>query len=879
MPIFIGTQLGSHEITALLGKGGMGEVYRARDLKLKREVAIKVLPDEFSKDRDRVTRFQREAEALAALNHSNIAGIYDVQEANGVRFLVLELVDGDDLAARIRRGPLPLDEALPMAKQICDALESAHERGIVHRDLKPANIKVTREGKVKLLDFGLARLFEGEVNEADPSNSPTVMSRTDRSVILGTASYMSPEQTRGQKAGKQSDIWAFGCVLYEMLTGKRAFAGDTITDILSNVIKADPDWSALPKMTPANIELLLRRCLQKDVRDRLHDMADARIEIEGRAARDTGTVIPAARSSRASLIALIMTLAFLAAVAAASVLYFRRAAQQNEMRVQVITPPTDDLMSLAISPDGLRIVFVATADGKTQLWVRALESVAAEPVSGTDGAAFPFWSPDSRSIGFFADNKLKRVDIMGGPARILANASIARGGTWNPDGVIVFSPGAAGPLFRVSSAGGGQAIPVTKTDPPRSTGHRFPQFLPDGHHFIFNSNGNLEGRGVYLGSLDSTNVQRLLDADSQAIYIPTGYLLFIRQSILLAQRFDTSALRLSGEPIAIAENVSSDLAIVVGAFSYGGGILGYRAGTPSTGRQLLWFDRSGKAAGTVGSLDKNNPFNPNLSPDGLTVALDRQVNGNTDIWLMEIARGVLSRFTVEPLTDRGPVWAPDGTRLAFSSSLSGTQDVYEKPIAGGAETLLVRGPNAKLPHDWSSDGRYILYRDVDQNGGYDLWALPTFGERKPIPVATTTFEERDGQFSPNGQWVVYRSNESGRFEVYVQPFPGPGRKVQISANGGTQPRWRHDGKEIFYISPDSKLMAVPIATSPDGKTIKPQTPVALFPVAIAGGWTPGTNNQQYAVSRDGQRFLVNVATDETSIPITLVLNWNPEIKK
>jgi Tol biopolymer transport system component len=371
----------------------------------------------------------------------------------------------------------------------------------------------------------------------------------------------------------------------------------------------------------------------------------------------------------------------------------------------------------------------------------------------------------------------------------------------------------------------------------------------------------------------------LFDADSQAIYSPAGYLLFVRQSVLLAQRFDLSTLRLSGEPIAVAENVTSDPAVLVGAFSYGGGILAYRAGTPSTGRQLMWFDRSGKPAGAVGSLDKANPFNPNLSPDGLTVALDRQVDGNTDIWLLDTTRGGLTRFTADPLTDRGPIWAPDGTRILFGSLRRGLQDIYQKPIAGEAETAFFRRDNSILPTDWSLDGRFILYRQIDQKSGYDLWALPTFGDSKPIPVATTTFEERDGQFSPDGQWVVYRSNESGRFEVYVQPFPGPGRKLLISNNGGTQPRWRHDGKEIFYISPDTKVMAVPIATSSDGKAIKAQTPVPLFTVAIAGGFTPGTNSQQYAVSRDGQHFLVNVATDETSIPVTLVLNWNPEAKK
>jgi Tol biopolymer transport system component len=549
------------------------------------------------------------------------------------------------------------------------------------------------------------------------------------------------------------------------------------------------------------------------------------------------------------------------------------------LRLQVITPSTDDLMSLAISPDGQRIAFVASADGKAGVWIRPLESVTAQPVPGTDGAAYPFWSPDSRSIGFFADGKLKRIDIAGGPARELANASIARGGTWNRDGVIVFSAGPASPLLRVSATGGGLAVPVTKLDTPQQTGHRFPQFLPDGKHFVFASLGNQGGQGLYLASLDSTQIQRLFDADSQAIFVPPGYLIFMRQGILLQQQFDLSTFRPSGEPIAIAENISSDLAILVGAFSYGGGILGYRAGTASSGRQLVWLDRSGKAVGSVGNLDKNNLFNPNLAPGGQSVAFNRQVSGNIDVWLLETTRGILTRFTVDAATDRGPVWSPDGTRIVFASNRNGTQDLYEKPLGGGMEKLLISGNNTKLPLDWSPDGRFILYREVDQTGGYDLLALPTFGDGKPIAVAKTPFEERDGQFSPDGRWVAYRSNESGRFEVYVQPFPGPGGNLQISTNGGTQPRWRRDGKEVFYISLDNKLMSLPVATSSDGKTIKPEPPTPLFSVSMAGGPMPATNNQQYSVSRDGQRFLVNLATDEASTPITLVLNWNPRREK
>ena len=448
MSLASGTELGVYEILSLIGVGGMGEVYKARDRKLKRDVAIKVLPDEFSRDPDRVSRFQREAEALAALNHSNIAAIYDVQQIGGSRFLVLELVDGETLAAKLKREALPVDEALQIARQVCEALEAAHEKGIIHRDLKPANIKVTPDGKVKVLDFGLARLFEAETPDEDLSNSPTLMSRTAGGVILGTVAYMSPEQARGQKAGKQSDIWAFGCVLYEMLTGQQAFRGDTITDILSGIIRIDPDWKALPAAIPGNIDLLLRRCLHKDAHRRLRDIGDATIEIDERAARDAAGVKPPRGSNQITrTLAVVMAVAFVIAAIAASALYFRPAVQGREMRLQVITPPTDDLISLAISPDGQRIAFVGSTEGKSQLWIRALESASAQPLPGTEGASYPFWSPDSRSLGFFAEGKLKRIDIVGGPARVLANAPLGRGGAWNQDGVIIFSPSVLSPAL------------------------------------------------------------------------------------------------------------------------------------------------------------------------------------------------------------------------------------------------------------------------------------------------------------------------------------------------------------------------------------------------------------------------------------------------
>jgi eukaryotic-like serine/threonine-protein kinase len=501
MAIQIGAQLGSHEITALLGKGGMGEVYRARDTKLKREVAIKVLPDEFSRDSERVSRFQREAEVLASLNHPNVAAIYDLQEAQGSRFLVLELVEGETLAERFARGPIPLDEALEIAKHICEGLEAAHEKGVIHRDLKPSNVKITPDGTVKVLDFGLAKGMESKPTSA-LSNSPTLISAagTNAGVILGTAAYMSPEQAKGKTVGRRGDIWAFGCVLYEMLTGQQAFRGEDVTEILARVLEREPNWALIPANVPLQIQKLLRLCLQKDSRKRRSDAADVRIDIEQALSEPlipAGLPAPAPRRERLWISVAGVLLIAIAALSVPALRYFRETAQP-EIRVEVNTPPTADPLSFAISPDGRRLVFVASNDGKSQLWVRALDSLAAQPLAGTEGASFPFWSPDSASIGFFADGKLKRIDIVGGATQMLANAPNGRGGAWNRQGIIVFGLG-VGPLSRVAATGG-EPVTVTRLASDESA-HKFPQFLPDDRHFIYIAQGP---QAVYLGALDGT---------------------------------------------------------------------------------------------------------------------------------------------------------------------------------------------------------------------------------------------------------------------------------------------------------------------------------------------------------------------------------------
>jgi serine/threonine protein kinase/Tol biopolymer transport system component len=874
LALTIGQQLGSLEITALLGKGGMGEVYRARDLKLKREVAIKILPDEFSRDADRVSRFQREAEVLASLSHPNIAGIYDLQHSGHTQFLVLELVEGETLADRIKRGPVPVDETLQIGKNISEALEAAHEKGIVHRDLKPANIKLTRDGKVKVLDFGLAKAIDNAPTGTMLSNSPTLLSTATTGVILGTAAYMAPEQAKGKSVDKRADIWAFGVVLYEMLTGRMMFSGETASETMAAVMTKEPDWNTLPANVPARVRDLLRRCLVKGPRNRLQAIGDARIVIEEAqsGAGVEGEIAQPARRRSKLLVGiaavLLLTTIFFAVL---RFVHFKQP-ELPELRVQVNTLPTADPTSFAISPDGRRLVFRASNEGKSQLWLRSLDTLAAQPLTGTDGAGYPFWSPDSASVGFFADAKLKRIDIAGGSPRVLANAAAGRGGAWNQEGTIVFAPSVYGSLFKVYATGGDPAA-VTQLQ-TGETGHKFPHFLPDGRHFIYFAQGG-PAQGVYVRSLDGASSKRLANADAGAVVSPSGFLLFLRQTTLLAQAFDFKRQELSSNPFPVAEDVAFDAGTNAAGFSAAAGIVAYWTGTA---RQLTWLDRSGKIVGMVGAPDMASLTDVELSPDEKRVAVYRAADGNPDVWLIDVTRGVPTRFTYDPANDLRPLWSPDGNRIVFNSNRKGVYNLYWKLSSGTAvDELLLESDQNKLPTDWSSAARSLLFLSVDPQTGFDLWVLPFSGDKKPFPFLKTPFEESEGQFSPDGRWIAYQSNESGRFEIYVQPFPGPGAKFQISANGGAQPRWNKNGKEIFYVSLDSKMMAAPVKLSPDGHLLEMGTPAALFPVHIAGGALQGINRQQYAVSSDGQRFLVNLAANEgAASPVTLIYNWKPK---
>jgi serine/threonine protein kinase len=877
-----GTRLGPFEITALLGVGGMGEVYRATDTNLKRQVAIKVLPASVAGDAERVTRFQREAEVLAALNHPNIAHIHGLEKTDGGIALVMELVEGPTLADRIANGAIPIDEALPIAKQIAEALESAHDQGIIHRDLKPANIKVRNDGTVKVLDFGLAKALEPVFGRSGPdvtfTNSPTITSpamMTGVGVLLGTAPYMSPEQAKGRPADKRSDLWAFGCVLYEMLTSRRAFGSDNVSETLAAVIKSEPAWKALPADTPENVLRLLHRCLRKDPHQRLGDAGAARLELDPPDAPALSG--SASRASWREPAAWLIAIVAIVLAGAMAVVYVRRVVPEpNVMRFEVNTPPTRDPTSFALSPDGHELVFVADADGVPKLWRRPLDQTTARPLAGTDGATYPFWSPDSRAIGFFADGKLKRVDLVGGAPQVLADAPTGRGGTWNSDGVILFTPngqvGAASILTRVSAAGGAvtPVLPLTAGQ----VSDRWPQFLSDGRRFLYFSGfGRSDTRGVYVGSLDGGEPKRVLATESSALYAPPGFLLFVRQDALVALPFDPERRVTSGAPALVAEPVGTDFGVARAVFSISSaGIIAHRA-VGGQSRQLVWMNRAGTALGTVGPRDEANLADPELSPDGQVVVVRRNVLGNVDVWSMDTTRGVQTPFTFEH-SDQGALWSHDGRRIAFVSSRNGGEWLFEKAAsgAGGDQSLRVE---LDMPQSWSPDGRFLLYLKIDAVAGADLWALPMppmTGEGKPYPVVKTRFDERRGQFSPDGQWVAYESNQSGPFQIYVERFPASGAKRQVSTAGGSQVRWRHDGKELFYVAADQRLMAVPIAVAADGQTLNPGEPVPLFLTHLAQGPGITETRWQYAVAPDG-RFLMNTRLDETAPPITIVANW------
>jgi Tol biopolymer transport system component len=888
-----GQQVGAYTILARLGAGGMGEVYRARDTKLGREVAIKVLPSAFVSDPNRLARFQREARLLATLNHPHIGAIYGVEEAGAIRALILELVEGPTLAERLNAGPLPVREAVSIARQIAEALDAAHDKGIIHRDLKPANIKVTPEGIVKVLDFGLAKAgaLAGETADA-----------TRDGAILGTAGYMSPEQARGQIVDKRADIFAFGAILYEMLSGRRAFDGETAMDAVTAVLSNDPpELSAAERRIPPALTRIVDRCLKKNPAGRFQSASDLAFALEGVSSpSDTAAAAVPIGGGRTGLLqnprtawAVAASCAILVVLAIAALLYFRPAAPEPVVtRLDVVTPSTGDAYSLALSPDGRRLAFVANGDHGSQLWVRPLDQAMAQPLAGTEGAIVPFWAPDGSAVGFFAEGKLKRIDLTSGAVQALADVSNPQGGAWGADGTILFTPSSTDPLLGVPATGG--AVTSVTHLAAGQAGHHWPEFLPDGRRFLFVvSTGQPEEYGIYVASLDGGEPTRIMKDASRAVYAPPGYLLLVARNdspppgasatgLLVAYPFDAASVSVTGEPARVAPLVGCGCDR--GAFSVSAqGILAYREGV-ATRRRLVWTDRTGRVVGAVGSVDDTAPSFPDLSADDQRVAVVRAVQANVDVWLIRAGESVPRRFTFERAIDSGPIWSPDGSRIVFRTFRGGAYNLYEKPVDGTTdEQPLLVTPLAKAPQDWSRDGRLLLYSNQDPKTGTDLWALPMTGERKPFPVLQTQFDEIQGQFSPDGRWLAYASNESGRYEIYVQTFPETGGKWQISVGGGLQPRWRRDGQELFYIAPDHRLMAAPIHLAPGTRALEASAAVALFQTKLATGVNivPAgfQARPQYAVAADG-RFLMNVFADEgVTSPITIVQNWTVGLKK
>jgi Tol biopolymer transport system component len=893
----VGRRLGIYEIVSRIGAGGMGDVYQARDTKLGRSVAIKVLRLEFDHDPERLSRFQREARLLASLNHPNIATIYGLEQSGDTQYLVMELVPGKTLAERLKTGPLDIAEALAIAQQICAALESAHEQGIVHRDLKPANVEVMPDGRIKVLDFGLAKAFAGEF-DADTQRSLAKAAGSEAGTILGTPAYMSPEQVRGKSVDKRADIWAFGCVFYEMLSGRRAFDAESITEVLAAVLTEEPNWSNLPQTTPPAIQRLLRRCLVKEPKQRLRDIGDARIAIEEVQSGAGGAGVPqvAAQSSaeqqgaaqqhktswrRAAPWALAAVAILIAAFA---VYYLARPKKPGEViRFSVPAPANTSFRPwgsfLSLSPDGRTLAFVIERAGKTKsgLWVRALDSLAAESLPGVEGAHLPFWSPDSRYIGFFTeDGKLAKVPISGGPPQVLCDVHSGGGGTWNRDGVILFADDDK--LYRVPEVGGTPTPVADAAEAGQKSFYFFPQFLPDQRHFLFFLITGTTHRGygrsfVAAGSVDSTKTERLFESLSQALYAPPGYLLYVTQGTLVAQAFDADRLRSTGQPVPIGTGVGLSRAwnYGLGYFSLSqNGVLAYQTGPSGPISQMTWYDRKGETLGTI--AEPAVRLTPALSHDETKIAVPTGEIGGSDIWVYDLKRGAESRLTVNASDNFNPVWSPDGKNVMYSSWRSGHLDIYQQAAngLGNAEPISGSEDPPKALNDVSPDGRYAIYDTAGSTELTELWVLSLVGERKLFPfVQGNGFGAREAQFSPDGRYVAYASHESGKYEIYVQSFPQHLGKWQISTSGGEEPAWRRDGKELFYLTPEDKLMAVEVHTV--AGQFQAEIPKPLFQAQLVQGllW-----RNRYVVSANGQQFLMlSPVRNSEGNPITVVLNW------
>jgi len=890
MPLSAGTQLGPYEVTAQIGVGGMGEVYQATDTKLKRQVAIKVLPESVAADTDRLARFQREAEVLASLNHPHIAQIHGLEDTDGVKALVMELVEGPTLADRIAQGAIPVDEALAIAKQIAEALEAAHEQRIIHRDLKPANVKVREDGTVKVLDFGLAKALEpAGAGAPEVSHSPTMSARaTQAGVILGTAAYMSPEQARGKPVDKRADVWAFGVVLYEMLTGKRAFEGEDVSMTLSKVLQLEPDFDAMPSDVPPRVGQALRVCLRKEWRERASDIHDVRLALEG-AFEAAGPQAPVAVAATRSLwrraLPIAATAVLAGLVVGSAVWSLTRPAPETITRFPLTLPPGDSFTNtnrhvVALSPDGTRLVYVANL----QLYLREMDQMAATPIRGTEesGSQSPFFSPDSQWVGFWANGNLRKVSVTGGASVTLCAAARPYGASWGADDTILFGQGPGG-ILRVAANGGAPEVLIPMDSDKNERGHG-PQMLPDRKTVLFtlSTTGSWDDSQIVAQSLETGERRVLIEGGRDARYVPTGHLVYALGETLLAVPFDLARLEVTSGPVPVVEGVGhggGDTWVAHASFS-GSGSLVYVPHTSLVSRavrQLVWVDREGVEAPLTQT--RGSYLVPRVSPDGRRLAVAIMAE-DRDIWVYEMARDTMTRLTFAEGTDTDPVWSPDGQRIAFYSSrptADGTVGgILAKAADGGGEAVLLRGiDGGAYPSSWSADGKVIVFR-ANGDLGHDIGVLSLDGEPKDEILLGTPFGELHPSLSPDGRWLAYASDESGQREVYVRPFPGPGGKWQVSTGGGAEPIWARNGTEIFYRNAD-KMMAAPVSAD---KVFAAGKPIELFEERYAVD-PIGNDMHNYDVAPDGQRFVMikEGEQESTAVPINHVLNWFEELKR
>jgi Tol biopolymer transport system component len=880
--------LGPYEIVAPIGAGGMGEVYRARDTRLERDVAIKVLSTHLSTSEEVRQRFEREAKTISKFSHPHICSLYDIGREGETDFLVMELLEGESLADRLGRAALPNDQVLRYGIEIADALDKAHRQGIVHRDLKPGNVMLTKTG-VKLLDFGLAKPLASA--GARPVSGASVMATeaqvsqplTERGTILGTFQYMAPEQLEGGEADARSDIFAFGAVLYEMATGRKAFTGKSQASLISSIMREDPaPISSIAPMVPPALNRVVRTCLAKDPEDRFQTAHDVKLQLqwvqEGGSEAGVPAPVVARRKNREKLAWIVAALA-IAAAALATFGWMRRAPQPPRLvRFEVAIPPNVIAIDAPkISPDGKMLAFNATdSNGKTQIWLRPLNALVAQPLAGTEGTRRPFWSPDSRFLAFMAEGKLKKIDVTGGPPTKICDAPTAVDGSWSPEGVILLDGTGADPILRVPAAGGTPVVWVRAESSRKEVQVGWPEFLPDGRHFLYMAANLKSEDGAYrIGSLDSPETKALAPAQTMLAYAPPGYLLFVKDKTLVAQPFDAKALKTTGEPVPLAEQIGTDT-VGLARFSVSrDGVLAYRTG--ESGSRFIWTDRTGKELDTI--LEKGEYEDPVLSPGGDQLTYDSADarSGKYDVWLRDIARGVNSRFTFESGNAISPVWTPRGDALIYASFRENGQGLYEKSTVGlGEEKLLARVEGLFFPTSVAPDGSALAYqvRPPDPKNGFDIMILPLTPGAKPVAFRQTPFNEGSARFSPDGKLMAYVSNESGRNEVYVQAYPGPGRTWQISTAGGGDVHWRPDGKELFYRGLDQQMMAVEVSGS--GATFQAGIPKALFLMHLATG--PSTT--RYDVDRTGQKFLIaSTLSREAMNPTTVVMNWAAALGK